>query len=91
MGTLTIRKVDDGTIADLKAKAKANNRSTEAEVRSLLEDYTAQLAAQRIMSNSDLVRQMWDLLGDTELDADENLTPPRESYDADVRPVTSTP
>ena len=36
MGVLTIRKVDDDVIATLKARAKANHRSLEGELRYLL-------------------------------------------------------
>lgn len=37
MGQLTIRKVDDDLIRRLKARAAANNRSAEAELRVILE------------------------------------------------------
>ena len=36
MGVLTIRKVDDEVIARLKARAKANHRSLEGELRHIL-------------------------------------------------------
>ena len=36
MGNLTIRNLDDGVIRLLKAQAKANQRSLEAEIRYLL-------------------------------------------------------
>lgn len=36
MGVLTIRNVDDGVIVALKARAKANHRSLEGELRHLL-------------------------------------------------------
>jgi plasmid stability protein len=36
MGTLTIRELDDSIVKKLKARAKANNRSLEGEVRMLL-------------------------------------------------------
>lgn len=36
MATLTIRDMDDGVVERLKARAKANNRSLEGEVRRLL-------------------------------------------------------
>ena len=36
MGNLTIRNLDDGVIDQLKAQAKANQRSLEGEVRHLL-------------------------------------------------------
>ena len=44
MGTLTIRNLDNGVIETLKAQAKANQRSLEAEVRYML----TQRADQRI-------------------------------------------
>jgi plasmid stability protein len=36
MGTLTIRKLDIGTIARLKARARIRGRSLEADLRELL-------------------------------------------------------
>ena len=36
MGNLTIRNLDDGVIDQLKAQARANQRSLEGEVRHLL-------------------------------------------------------
>ena len=39
MGVLTIRNVDDEVIAALKARAKANHRSLEGELRFLLTRY----------------------------------------------------
>jgi len=36
MGQMLIRKLDDEVIARLKARAKANNRSAEAEARTIL-------------------------------------------------------
>jgi plasmid stability protein len=38
MSTLTVRNVEDDVVAALKARAKRNNRSLEAEVRALLRD-----------------------------------------------------
>jgi plasmid stability protein len=37
MATLTIRKLDDGVYARLGDRARAHNRSLEAEVRTILE------------------------------------------------------
>lgn len=37
MPTLTIRNLPPATVKALKARAKANNRSVEAEVRTILE------------------------------------------------------
>ena len=38
MSTLTVRNVDDDVVAALKAQAKRNKRSLEAEVRVVLRD-----------------------------------------------------
>ena len=48
MGNLTIRNLDDGVIETLKAQAKANQRSLEAEVRYVL----TQRADQRVRMTS---------------------------------------
>ena len=37
MANLTIRNLDDAVVERLKARAKAHNRSLEAEVRTILE------------------------------------------------------
>ena len=36
MASLTVRNIDEGVIASLKAQAKANHRSLEGEIRNLL-------------------------------------------------------
>jgi plasmid stability protein len=36
MGQILVRKLDDSVLAKLKARAKANKRSAEAEVRDIL-------------------------------------------------------
>ena len=42
------------------------------------------MLAHDIMTNSDLVQEMWDLLGDESLQSDEELAPPRTD---DARPI----
>ena len=37
MAQITVRKLDDDVLEALKARARANKRSTEAEIRELLE------------------------------------------------------
>lgn len=37
MAQITVRKLDDGVLDTIKARAKANKRSTEAEIRAILE------------------------------------------------------
>ena len=41
MATLTIRNLDDAVVEKLKAQAKQNNRSLEAEVRQILDERTS--------------------------------------------------
>ncbi|KAB8294363.1 FitA-like ribbon-helix-helix domain-containing protein [Bifidobacterium avesanii] len=84
MGTITIRKVPDEQIQLLKDVAAKNNRSMEAEARSILEEYTAQYVSQKIMSSTDLMAEMQRLLDGEGLDPNEELTPPRDPY---MRPV----
>lgn len=38
MGQILVRQIDDEIIEALKERAKANNRSTEAEIRMILRD-----------------------------------------------------
>ncbi|MGE0004752.1 MAG: Arc family DNA-binding protein [Parvibaculaceae bacterium] len=38
MGQIVVRKLDDGVLRRIKARAKANGRSAEAEVREILND-----------------------------------------------------
>ena len=82
--TLTIRRLSDENIAALKRAAAENNRSMEAQARSVLEDYLAQYTSHRILSNADLVQEMWQLLDGEGLGPDEDLVPPR---DTTMRPV----
>lgn len=84
MGTITIRRVPDEQIAKIKEIAARNNRSMEAEARSILEEYTAQYVSHEIVSNADLVQEMWDLLNGEGLAPEEDLTPSRDTY---MRPV----
>lgn len=45
MANLTVRKLDDAVVDALKARAKAHNRSLEAEVREILTGTTRPSAA----------------------------------------------
>ncbi|MCH3973743.1 MULTISPECIES: FitA-like ribbon-helix-helix domain-containing protein [Bifidobacterium] len=87
MATLTLRKVPDECVAVLKQAAQDNNRSMESEVRSVLEEYTAQYITHHVVSNADLVQEMWCLLDGDGLDEDEELVPPRNTYDVEPRPI----
>ena len=85
--TLTIRRLSDECVATLKQAAKDNNRSMEAEVRSILEEFTAEWLAHQVTTSADLVEEMERLLGGEGLDGDEQLCPPRNAYDHGPRPV----
>lgn len=87
MGTLTIRRIDNDVLAKFKEIAKRNNRSAEAEARSLLEEITAEYAARKIMTSADLISEMHQLLEDDGCDDDEDFVPPRNTYDREPRPV----
>lgn len=58
MATLTIRRLDDEVVDKLKYIAKEHNRSAEAEVRSILEDYTAGLLVQREIETTGFYAQL---------------------------------
>ncbi len=47
MATVTIRNLEETTVKELKARAKANHRSLEAELRELLTDTVRQHQAMR--------------------------------------------
>lgn len=85
--TLTVRRLSDDCIDTLKQAAKDNNRSMEAEVRSILEDFTAEYVAHQITTTADLVAEMQRLLDGEGLAEDEELCPPRNTYDFGQRPV----
>lgn len=56
MGTLTIRNLDDGVIALLKAQAKGNQRSLEGEVRFILSQHADRVVA--VLDFAERVRRL---------------------------------
>ena len=84
MATLTIRRLDDKVVEDFKRIAKKNNRSAEAQARSLIEDFTAGVLAHDIMSNSDFGAGDVGPARRRILQSDEELAPPRTD---DARPI----
>lgn len=58
MASITIRRLDDAALVNLKEAAKAHNRSTEAEARSILEEYTAEFVAHKAVSTGDFFEQI---------------------------------
>lgn len=58
MASITIRRLDDTVLAQLKQSAHDHGRSTEAEVRSILEDYTAGYVAHGVVTAGDFFSQI---------------------------------
>jgi plasmid stability protein len=59
MATLTIRDLDDKIVSKLKARAKTNNRSLEAELRELLSGIVKeQERRQRFLAKADRIAAM---------------------------------
>jgi len=63
MGNLTIRNVDDHIIEQLKAQAKANQRSLEGEIRHLLTQQVNRLG--RVADFRERTRQLLSLTDGT--------------------------
>lgn len=86
MGAITVRRLDDRTIAALKAQAEAAGRSMEEEVRRILEEATRDSAAvvdraQRLAYIERLRRTRKELFGDRILPSSVELL--RELRDED--------
>ena len=58
MSTLTIRNLDESLIERLKAKAKMNNRSLEAEARVVLETSAKRPTRQELLAELDRIAAM---------------------------------
>lgn len=59
MATVTIRDLDEKIVAKLKVRAKANNRSLEAELRELLSGIVKeQERRQRFLAKADRIAAM---------------------------------
>ena len=78
MATLTIRKIPDEQIQQLKEVAEKNNRSMESQVRSILEEWLAGTVAHEI------TRKTMDFEG-----LDKGELPLSERNSADSRPPVS--
>ena len=55
MATLTIRNLEDDVVGALKARARRNSRSLEAEVRELLRDAIAGTAPESLRDLADRI------------------------------------
>ena len=66
MATLTLRRLDDQVAKQFKQMAKEHGSSTEAELRSLVEDVTAGYIAHKAVTGGDLVRALRETLHEDE-------------------------
>ena len=58
MATLTIRNLDDAVVDTLKARAKANHRSLEAELRELLTRAAERPSREELIATADRIAAM---------------------------------
>lgn len=78
--SLLIRKLPDEVKDTLAEAAKANGRSTEAQARSVLEEFTASWIAHKT-SDADFFAQIREELLDGGIDDDEFQPMPRDPND----------
>jgi plasmid stability protein len=74
MAAVTIRSLKDETHRALKARAKANGRSTEAEMRAILED--AVLPRERMRAGT-YIRRLVEKYGALDLEIERDKSPAR--------------
>jgi plasmid stability protein len=58
MASVTIRNLDDDVVAKLKVRAKANNRSLEAELRQLLSNAVSSSSPASFLELADRIAAM---------------------------------
>jgi len=58
MGTITVRNLDDAVIDRLKARARDNKRSLEAEIRALLTEILARPSRKKFMEIANRIAAM---------------------------------
>ena len=58
MATVTIRNLDDEVVEKLKRRAKAGNRSLEAEIRRILSQSASQISREELIQLADRIRDM---------------------------------
>ena len=87
MATLTIRKIPDEQIQQLKEVAEKNNRSMESQVRSILEEWLAGTVAHEITRKTNFYDEFMKNMDFEGLDKGE--LPLSERNSADSRPPVS--
>lgn len=87
MATFTIRRLDDEIAEQFKQMARDHGRSTEAELRSVVEEVTRQYVEENSqpeetgMSLLARMKQLWEESGLTEEEMAEPFSIPREPSD----------
>lgn len=88
MATFTIRRLDDEIAEQFKQMARDHGRSTEAELRSVVEEVTRQYVEERMQEEETLgstllarIKQIWKESDLTEEEMAEPFSIPREPSD----------
>ena len=75
MATLTIRKIPDEQIQQLKEVAEKNNRSMESQVRSILEEWLAGTVAHEITRKTNFYDEIREFMKNMDLRTRQGGTP----------------
>ncbi|QSY60173.1 FitA-like ribbon-helix-helix domain-containing protein [Bifidobacterium longum] len=90
MATLTIRKIPDEQIQQLKEVAEKNNRSMESQVRSILEEWLAGTVAHEITRKTNFYDEIREFMKNMDFEGlDKGELPRSERNSADSRPPVS--
>ena len=86
MATLTIRKIPDEQIQQLKEVAEKNNRSMESQVRSILEEWLAGTVAHEITRKTNFYDEIREFMKNMDFEGlDKGELPLSERNSADSR------
>ena len=85
MATLTIRKIPDEQIQQLKEVAEKNNRSMESQVRSILEEWLAGTVAHEITRKTNFYDEIREFMKNMDLRTRQGELPLSERNSADSR------
>ena len=75
MATLTIRKIPDEQIQQLKEVAEKNNRSMESQVRSILEEWLAGTVAHEITRKTNFYDEIREFMKNMDFEGLDKGTP----------------
>ncbi len=84
MATLTIRKIPDEQIQQLKEVAEKNNRSMESQVRSILEEWLAGTVAHEITRKTNFYDEIREFMKNMDF---EGLDKGNSHYPSEIPPI----